>query len=156
MTGDFMDAARDHLVVLLNEQKELLQALLREDVLLRSVQKDGKERVLSREDAAQFIENLEGEADKVSRFEITLAVAGTAKAGKSTAINAIIGTEALPNRSRPMTALPTVIRHEPGRFEPGLTINNAAALNGLADRTARKLQDEARLDAVREEHNNKH
>ncbi len=73
------------------------------------------------------------------------------KAGKSTVVNAIIRTEALPNRARPMTALPTVIRDKSDRFEPGLTINNAAALNGLADRIACKLQDEARLDAVRRE-----
>ena len=121
--------------------------------LLRSAEKDGKKRVLSREDAAQYIENLEGEADKASRLEITLAMAGTAKAGKSTAVNAIIGTEVLPNRAPPMTALPTVIRHEPQRLEPGLTINTAAALDGLAARIACKLQDEARLKAVRKKHN---
>ena len=152
LTSDIMAAARDHLVVLLNEQKELLQALLREEGLLHSREEDGKDRVLSRERAAEIVELLEGDADKASRLEITLAVAGTAKAGKSTAVNAIIGTEVLPNRARPMTALPTVIRHEPDRFEPGLTINNAAALNGLADRIARKLRDETRLDAVRKEH----
>lgn len=113
--------------------------------------KDGKEPVLSRERAEEIDELLEGEEDKVSRLEITLAVAGTVKAGKSTVVNAIIRTEALPNRARPMTALPTVIRDKSDRFEPGLTINNAAALNGLADRIACKLQDEARLDAVRRE-----
>ena len=152
MTGDIMAAARDHLVVLLNEQKELLQALLRKEGLLHSRTKDGRERVLSRERAEEIVELLEGEEDKVSRLEITLAVAGTVKAGKSTVVNAIIGTEALPNRARPMTALPTVIRHEPKRFEPGMTINNAAALNGLSNRIACKLRDEARLDAVRKEH----
>ena len=152
MTGDFMDAARDHLVVLLNEQKEILQALSKEEGLLHSRTEDGKERVLSREDAAQYIENLEEEADKASRLEITLAVAGTVNAGKSTAVNAIIGTEALPNRSSPMTALPTVIRHEPGRFEPGLKISNYAALNGLAKRIARKLRRKKGLAAVRSSH----
>ena len=153
MTDDIMVVARDHLVVLLNEQKELLQALLREEGLLHSRMKDGKEPVLSKERAEEFVELLEGEEDKVSRLEITLAVAGTVKAGKSTVVNAIIGTEALPNRARPMTALPTVIRHEPDRFEPALTINNANALNGLVDRIASKLKDEARLDVVRKEHN---
>ncbi|MDE0417112.1 MAG: dynamin family protein [bacterium] len=153
MTDDIMVVARDHLVVLLNEQKELLQALIREEGLLHSRMKDGKERVLSKERAEEIVELLEGEEDKVSRLEITLAVAGTVKAGKSTVVNAIIGTEALPNRARPMTALPTVIRHEPDRFEPALTINNANALNGLVDRIASKLKDEARLDVVRKEHN---
>ena len=148
MTDDIMTVARDHLVVLLNEQKELLQALLRGEGLLHSRTKDGKERVLSRERAEEILEFLEGEEDKVSRLEITLAVAGTVNAGKSTVVNAIIGTEALPHRPNPMTALPTVIRHEPDLLEPRLTINNAAALNCLADRIACKLQDVARWDAV--------
>ena len=147
-----MDAARDHMLVLIDEQKELLQALLREEGLLHSRKEDGRERVLSRERAAEIVEILEGDADKASRLEITLAVAGTVKAGKSTAVNAIIGTEALPNRARPMTALPTVIRHEAERFVPRLTVNNAAALNGLACRIACKLQDNRRLDAVRNDH----
>jgi len=152
MTGDFMDAARDQMLVLIEEQKELLQALLGEEDLLRSRKEDGRERVLSKEEAADIIERLEGEADKASRLEITLAVAGTAKAGKSTAVNAIIGTEVLPNRARPMTALPTLIRHTPDRFDPSLTINNVGALNGLAGKIAHKLQDKVRLDAVRKEH----
>ena len=152
MTGDFMDAARDQMLVLIEEQKELLKVLLGEEDLLRRQKEDGKERVLSKEEAANTIEILEGEADKASRLEITLAVAGTVKAGKSTAVNAIIGTEALPNRTRPMTALPTLIRHTPDRFDPGLTINNVGAFNELARRIAHKLQDEMRLDAVQKEH----
>ncbi|MGQ7789866.1 dynamin family protein [Shigella flexneri] len=37
------------------------------------------------------------------------------KAGKSTTINAIVGTEVLPNRNRPMTALPTLFAIRPGK-----------------------------------------
>lgn len=45
-----------------------------------------------------------------------LAVVGTMKAGKSTTINAIVGQEILPNRNRPMTSVPTLIRHVPGKL----------------------------------------
>ncbi len=56
---------------------------------------------------------LNNELRKISRLEMVLAIVGTMKAGKSTTINAIVGTEVLPNRNRPMTALPTLIRHMP-------------------------------------------
>ncbi len=58
---------------------------------------------------------LNNELRKISRLEMVLAIVGTMKAGKSTTINAIVGTEVLPNRNRPMTALPTLIRHMPGK-----------------------------------------
>lgn len=152
MAGDIMAAARDNIVVLLREQKELLGLLLDDEELLHSGREDDNARVLDKERARDFVEILEGEADKAGRLEITLAVAGTVKAGKSTAINAIIGTEALPNRARPMTALPTVIRHQPNRFEPCLTVNNAAALDDLAKEIAGKLRDKECLAAVRTAH----
>ena len=57
---------------------------------------------------------------KVQNLDMVLAVVGTMKAGKSTCINAIVGREILPNRNRPMTALPTLIRHVPGAIEPVL------------------------------------
>lgn len=58
---------------------------------------------------------LNNELRKITRLEMVLAIVGTMKAGKSTTINAIVGTEVLPNRNRPMTALPTLIRHTPAR-----------------------------------------
>ncbi|MFX4316464.1 clamp-binding protein CrfC, partial [Enterobacter sp. 63] len=51
---------------------------------------------------------LNNELRKITRLEMVLAIVGTMKAGKSTTINAIVGTEVLPNRNRPMTALPTL------------------------------------------------
>lgn len=63
-------------------------------------------------------EMLQNELCKVTRLEMVLAIVGTMKAGKSTTINAIVGTEVLPNRNRPMTALPTLIRHTCGKKIP--------------------------------------
>ena len=63
---------------------------------------------------------LEDNRCKVDKLDMVLAVVGTMKAGKSTCINAIVGREILPNRNRPMTALPTIIRHTPGVSTPVL------------------------------------
>ena len=57
---------------------------------------------------------------KVNHAELVATVVGTMKAGKSTFINAVVGQEILPNRSRPMTALPTLIKHKPGQSVPVL------------------------------------
>ncbi|EFA1035076.1 dGTPase, partial [Escherichia coli] len=61
---------------------------------------------------------------KTARREMVLAVVGTMKAGKSTTINAIVGKEILPNRNRPMTSVPTLIRHVPGKTEPLLHLEH--------------------------------
>jgi replication fork clamp-binding protein CrfC len=62
-------------------------------------------------------EILNNEAQKVDKLEMVLAVVGTMKAGKSTTINAIVGSEILPNRNHPMTSLPTLIKHRIGQKE---------------------------------------
>lgn len=74
---------------------------------------------------------LNNELRKISRLEMVLAIVGTMKAGKSTTINAIVGTEVLPNRNRPMTALPTLIRHTPGQKEPVLHFSHVASFIGV-------------------------
>lgn len=77
------------------------------------------------------LEVLDGEFHKLSNLEMVLAVVGTMKAGKSTTINAIVGAEVLPNRNRPMTALPTLIRHTPGVHQPQLVFEKIQPLNEL-------------------------
>lgn len=47
----------------------------------------------------QEIATLRGDGIKPVELEMVLAVVGTMKAGKSTTINAIVGTEILPNRN---------------------------------------------------------
>jgi 50S ribosomal subunit-associated GTPase HflX len=56
-----------------------------------------------------------------------LAVVGTMKAGKSTTINAIVGTEILPNRNTPMTAIPTLIKHTQGQKRPRFIFSEKAS-----------------------------
>ena len=90
------------------------------------------EQTFTREDMPKDLEVLRGELSKAENLELVLAVAGTMKAGKSTTINAIVGTEVLPSRNVPMTALPTLIRHKPGQAEPVLVLDHIEPLRKLA------------------------
>jgi len=85
------------------------------------------------------MEMLKNELRKVTQHEMVLAIVGTMKAGKSTTINAIIGTEVLPNRNRPMTALPTLIRHTPGQHEPILHFPHVLPIETLMGELQEKL-----------------
>ena len=71
---------------------------------------------------------------------MVLAVVGTMKAGKSTTINAIVGREILPNRNRPMTALPTLIEHKPGQKTPVLYFKKRQPIEELAARLRKKIE----------------
>jgi replication fork clamp-binding protein CrfC len=92
-------------------------------------------------------DTLNNELRKITRLEMVLAIVGTMKAGKSTTINAIVGTEVLPNRNRPMTALPTLIRHTPGQKEPILNFIHVKPIERLMDELQDKLRhaDRAKL-----------
>jgi len=83
--------------------------------------------------APKTIEVLEGEQHKLKNLDMVLAIVGTMKAGKSTTINAIVGTEILPNRNAPMTAIPTLIRHTKGQTQPKLVFENYQPLKDLMD-----------------------
>ncbi|MGB7803841.1 dynamin family protein [Buttiauxella sp.] len=83
---------------------------------------------------------LQNELRKITQNEMVLAIVGTVKAGKSTTINAIIGTEVLPNRNRPMTALPTLIRHTPGQREPVLHFPYVQPIDKLMQTLQLRLQ----------------
>ncbi|MBT1886036.1 clamp-binding protein CrfC [Enterobacter mori] len=87
---------------------------------------------------------LNNELRKITRLEMVLAIVGTMKAGKSTTINAIVGTEVLPNRNRPMTALPTLIRHTPGQKEPVLHFSHVSPIDALILQLQKKLCDDDR------------
>lgn len=82
---------------------------------------------------------LTGERHKLKSMEMVIAVVGTMKAGKSTTINAIVGTEVLPNRNGPMTAIPTLIRHTPGQKEPLALFKNNRPVNELLGTLREKL-----------------
>ncbi|ELY4481711.1 clamp-binding protein CrfC [Cronobacter turicensis] len=89
-------------------------------------------------------EMLQAELRKTTQQEMVLAIVGTMKAGKSTTINAIVGKEVLPNRNRPMTALPTLIRHTPGQTEPVLHFSHAGPIETLMQALRARLQNASR------------
>lgn len=122
-----------------DEAKRLLQLnidVLKQMMLAKGVIADAKPsslRTFDRTSTPKYIEVLQGELVKLKNMELVIAVVGTMKAGKSTTINAIVGTEVLPNRSSPMTALPTLIRHTPKQLEPVLKFENNQPINDLFD-----------------------
>jgi replication fork clamp-binding protein CrfC len=98
-----------------------------------SIAKKDEIQSLDHDTTVKHIKVLKGEQVKLNDLEMVLAVVGTMKAGKSTSINAIVGTEVLPSRNRPMTALPTLIRHTSGQIIPVLKFENDEPLHRLMD-----------------------
>lgn len=125
-----IELLRDEAERLLQVEIDLLNQMRTEPGVVTAEQ-TGEHQTFTRESIAKDIEVLNGELAKLKNLEMVLAVVGTMKAGKSTTINAIVGTEVLPNRNRPMTALPTLIRHTPGQLEPILKFENSEPINDL-------------------------
>ncbi|HHY9625059.1 TPA: dynamin family protein [Escherichia coli] len=134
-----------NIALLCDEADRLLQLninLLRQMVDEPDVLSDSKNEnglLFDKQKALKRIEELEGEQIKTARREMVLAVVGTMKAGKSTTINAIVGQEILPNRNRPMTSVPTLIRHVPGKTEPILHLEHTQPVRNLLITLQEKL-----------------
>ena len=134
-----------NIALLCDEADRLLQLninLLRQMVGEPDVLSDSKNEnrlLFDKQKALKRIEELEGEQIKTARREMVLAVVGTMKAGKSTTINAIVGQEILPNRNRPMTSVPTLIRHVPGKTEPVLHLEHIQPVRNLLITLQEKL-----------------
>jgi len=112
--------------------KELLQKAQKKGLIEPPTQTEGQNRAtFDTESLPKALQILDGENHKLDHLDMVLAVVGTMKAGKSTSINAIVGAEVLPNRNRPMTALPTLIRHTPGVLKPRLVFEKMKPLNLL-------------------------
>ena len=122
---------RDEAQALLQVEQAFLNKMLDQQLLSES---DGKklsqydQATLDKDSVKTEISVLRGEGVKLSNLEMVLAVVGTMKAGKSTTINAIVGSEILPNRNAPMTAIPTLIRHTPTQKIPRLLFSEKAGL----------------------------
>lgn len=143
-----------NIALLCDEADRLLQLninLLRQMVDEPDVLLDGKNengQLFDKQKALKRIEELEGEQIKTARREMVLAVVGTMKAGKSTTINAIVGQEILPNRNRPMTSVPTLIRHVPRKTEPVLHLEHIQPVRNLLIRLQEKLATPAGQQVV--------
>lgn len=144
---------------LLDLNIDLLQKMINEPNVLEERQANDKEQLFDRSKAEKRIEELQGERSKISRKEVVLAIVGTMKAGKSTTINAIVGKEILPNRERPMTSIPTLIRHVPGKTKPELHLTHLEPIQQLLaalTKTARTAAGEKLIQAIQRDEDNKH
>lgn len=133
--NELLDYKEDMIDILKSQIQVLKQ--INEKILIHEEKdltlSETSQRLLTRDKSLEFIQILQGEITKVKSFDVVLAVVGTMKAGKSTTVNAIVGREILPNRNRPMTALPTLICHNPNQYEPVLTFKNSAINEFLKD-----------------------
>lgn len=86
------------------------------------------------------IARLRDHLQRIESLEVVLTVVGTMKAGKSTCINAIVGREILPNRNRPMTSIPTLVRHKEGRERPVLHFTNTFPIQRLIGKLSTALK----------------
>ncbi|NMO94987.1 dynamin family protein [Paenibacillus lemnae] len=149
MFKDTVSAVRDEVIRLLSQQRNIISDLLEsEDMVME--RDEQQERSLDRPLAEMWNAALAEELTKVHDLEMTLAVVGTMKAGKSTTINAIVGREVLPNRNRPMTTLPTMIRHQPGQETPVLRFPKPQPFNQAIReiRSALRDMDEEALSSL--------
>lgn len=68
------------------------------------------------------MKEIQSNYDHVKKFEVTIALVGTMKAGKSTVINSFVGKELSPHRTLSMTAVPTIFTHTTAAKIPELFI----------------------------------
>ena len=90
----------------------------------------------------KYFQTLDNERKKLENLEFVISIVGTVKAGKSTTINAIVGQEILPNRSAPMTTLPTLVTHKEGQIEPSLTMPKYKVLNNFLKKVREELKND--------------
>lgn len=121
-------------------QLEIIRLLKLQKTNLEELKNSGLLSSLSIKDAELKIQVLNTEIEKAKKLELLVMVMGAMKAGKSTTINAIVGTDVLPHRSGAMTSLPTVIRHTPNQKTPQLHFAKYREFNKLLEKVKIKLK----------------
>ncbi|MDQ8936249.1 dynamin family protein [Acinetobacter rudis] len=145
--GHQVEILREEAQTLLKLEQNLLLEMAEKGILDQSDQEsDQDQATLDTQSVKKEIAVLRGEELKVTELEMVLAVVGTMKAGKSTTINAIVGTEILPNRNAPMTAIPTLIKHCKGKKQPHLIFTD------MASRPVNQLMQDLRMAFQDQQH----
>ncbi len=147
---DEINGYKDSTITILHKQIGILSQL--DEILTKeeAISQTPKKGILTLKTSAEFKEILNNEIKKLENFDVVLAVVGTMKAGKSTTINAIVGREILPNRNRPMTALPTLICHNPEKIVPSIKIN-PTVLNEFLRKLKSKLSLITNTDGIHQD-----
>ena len=131
--------AREEAARILRNTIVILDRIKNEPNLLRPAEDDSPSGLLDPILMHDRRRLLQLELDRVEAVAIDLAFVGTVKAGKSTTLNAFVGSDLMPSRVDPMTSLPTVVRHRPGQVEPVLMLPAAEALRRLAAQARERL-----------------
>lgn len=132
MSEQVIEPARHETMRLLNHFITLLETLTTPPDLLHTTNKSTADGgTLNTRKVQRWLSDLRDELHKVETLEMVISIVGTMKSGKSTTINAIVGTSLLPSRAEPMTTYPTLVRHTPGRSEPHLIVPFAQSLSRL-------------------------
>jgi Dynamin family. len=129
-------ALQDEIKTLIERQQGLMRRLRDEEAIWQQKETTA---MLSPAELDRQLAALSSDTVKVQALESTIAVIGTMKAGKSTTINALVGTEVLPHRLTAMTTLPTLIRHKPGQREPLLRLPKVEVFKALLNEVIAKL-----------------
>lgn len=143
-----IETLREEATRLLQYGSELLERMTLNPGIVAEPKRD-EPQIFDLESTRIRIDEMHSEQCKVEQLEMVLAVVGTMKAGKSTTINAIVGAEVLPNRNRPMTALPTLIRHTPGKVVPVLKLERTGPINALMRTLAEAAARPEHRDTIR-------
>lgn len=118
--------------------------------------KGEKPRPLMGFDSVKIIQDrVQSEIVKIQRLELTLVFIGTMNAGKSMAINAIIGSKVLPSRNTAMTTLPTILTHKPGQSVPLLNFRNPKLFNSMIAEIQKELVRREKSQAYETSHPDK-
>lgn len=150
MHHDNIEALRQEAIRITQLEINILREMIKQDILSEPNHDSKDEQTFDTVSTPKTIEVLEGEQHKLQNLDMVLAIVGTMKAGKSTTINAIVGTEILPNRNAPMTAIPTLIRHAKGQVEPKLVFDNYQPLNDLMQTLHQQIIKSDYKDAIKE------
>lgn len=143
-----IEILRDEAARLLEFEAATLEEMIGVEGLLQPDDSEVEKQTITLGSAQEAIHVLREEMAKLENLEMVLAVVGTMKAGKSTTINALVGMEILPNRNRPMTTLPTLIRHVPGQNNPIVRFENIEPVNDLLNNLRSALSSRGHDDAL--------
>lgn len=147
MCSDLIEATRNEVLRLIDKQSEILHELLTINNLLPKSSGDRQQGIDS-QTVINWQNALGYEKKKVESLEMVLGVVGIMNAGKSTTINAITGSEILPNRNQPMTTLPTLIRHCKGKKDPVLSFMKRQPVEEMLNEVKKKLKELKQADKL--------
>jgi GTPase SAR1 family protein len=114
-------------VRLLEEIRDTTSGIHKNTPLVKEAEADTA-RHFDRADLERVVAMFKDELIKVERFEYRVMLLGTVKAGKTTTVVGLTGDDVLPTRTEASTALPTLLRNEPGNSEPTLFVRRADVL----------------------------